>query len=214
MTVPLAGRLRAATKELHTAVERAGVMRPLLRGQLPRADYLRLLRNLHLIYQALEAGLAQQATHPQLSPLLQPQLLRTQALAQDLDDLYGPGWAHGVALEPAAAAYAVHLKSLAATRPGLLAAHVYVRYLGDLSGGQMLARIVAQGLCLAPGVGVAFYDFGPVERVADLGRGLRQALDRIAADEAEAAALVDEACSAFVRHRDLFEQLAQPVALH
>ncbi len=66
MTVPLAGRLRAATKELHTVVERAGVMQPLLRGQLPRTDYLRLLRNLHPIYHALETGLAQAGPEAEL----------------------------------------------------------------------------------------------------------------------------------------------------
>lgn len=214
MTVPLAGRLRAATKELHTVVERAGVMQPLLRGQLPRTDYLRLLRNLHPIYHALETGLAQHAAHPQLRPLLQPSLQRQHALAQDLDDLYGPGWTHRLTTEPAAAAYATHLQELSATRPALLAAHVYVRYLGDLNGGQMLSRIVAKGLGLAPGAGLSFYDFGPADQVAGLGQGLRQALDQIAPDEAAATALVDEACSAFGRHRDLFEQLAQPVALH
>lgn len=214
MTVPLAGRLRAATKELHTVVERAGVMRPLLRGELPRTDYLRLLRNLHPIYHALEAGLAQHAAHPQLQPLLQASLQRQHALVQDLDALHGPGWAQRLSTAPAATAYATHLQQLSASRPPLLAAHVYVRYLGDLNGGQMLSRIVAKGLGLAPGAGLSFYDFGPADQVAGLGSSLRQALDRIAPDEAAATALVDEACSAFVRHRDLFEQLAQPVALH
>jgi hypothetical protein len=60
--------------------------------------------------------------------------------------LHGPGWAHRLTTVPAAAAYATTCKQLSATRPALLAAHVYVRYLGDLNGGQMLSRIVAKGL--------------------------------------------------------------------
>lgn len=214
MSVPLAARLRAATKPLHQAVERAGVMRSLLRGQLPRSGYLALLRNLHALYQALEPALARHAGHPTLQPLHQPLLARSAALAQDLLVLHGPGWAHELPLQPAAQDYAAHLQQLAASRPGLLGAHAYVRYLGDLSGGQMLAGIVARSLQLPPGEGVSFYDFGPPAQVAALAAALRQGLDLIARDEPEAAALVDEACAAFERHRQLFEQLEQPLELH
>ena len=214
MTVPLAARLRVATKDLHHAVERAGVMRSLLRGQLPRAGYLALLRNLHAIYAALEAALDRHATHPQLQPLHQPRLSRAASLAHDLQALHGPGWADACPLLPAAQAYAAHLQQLADSQPGLLAAHAYVRYLGDLSGGQMLATIVARALQLAPAEAVAFYDFGPPEQVADLARALRQGLDHIARDEPEADALVAEACAAFERHRQLFEELDRPPALH
>lgn len=214
MSVPLAARLRAATKDLHHAVERAGVMRSLLRGQLPRPGYLALLRNLHPIYQALEAGLQRHADHPQLQPLQLPALARVHSLGQDLQALHGPDWARALPVLPAARDYAEHLRQLDEQRPALLAAHAYVRYLGDLSGGQMLLRIVAQGLHLPPGEGVAFYDFGPAERVAGLAQGLRQGLDLIARHEAEAVTLVDEACAAFERHRQLFEQLEAPLALH
>lgn len=214
MTVPLAERLRTATRDLHRCVERAGLMPALLRGQLPRADYLVLLRNLHALYEVLEAGLARHAAHPQLAPLSLPALARADALAADLDALHGPGWARALPLCTAMRAYVDHLRLLADRQPALLAAHAYVRYLGDLNGGQVLARLVGQGLQLAPGQGVAFYDFGPAERVAAQVRAFRVALDGIAPDEAAAQALVDEACGAFVRHRELFEQLARPAAVH
>lgn len=210
MSVPLAQRLRSATHDLHRQVERAGVMPALLRGRLPRAGYLALLRNLHAIYQPLEEGLARHAGHAALAPLLHPSLARVVALTHDLDILHGPGWAQ-LPLQPAAQAYAARLRAVAVDQPALLAAHAYVRYLGDLSGGQMLARIVAQGLQLPAGQGVAFYDFGSADQVAQVAAAFRHGLDHIAADELSAQALVDEACSAFARHRDLFEQLEQPV---
>jgi heme oxygenase len=214
MTVPLAERLRTATRDLHRSVERAGLMPALLRGQLPRAAYLGLLRNLHALYDALESGLARHAAHPQLAPLQLPGLARAGTLAADLDTLHGPGWAPALPLCAAARAYVDRLRLLADRQPPLLAAHAYVRYLGDLNGGQLLARRVAQGLQLAPGQGLAFYDFGPAERVAAQARAFRLGLEGIAPDEAAAQALVDEACGAFVRHRELFEQLERLAALH
>lgn len=214
MTVPLAARLRSATHELHRAVERAGLMPALLRGQLPLAGYVALLRNLQPIYAALEAGLLRHAAHPQLAPLPLAGLARAPALAADLVALHGPGWARELPLCAAAQAYVARLQQLADGQPALLAAHAYVRYLGDLNGGQLLARRVGLALHLAPGQGLAFYDFGSDEQAAARARALRAGLDAIAPDEPAAQALVDEACAAFERHRELFEQLAPPLAIH
>lgn len=210
MSIPLAARLREATRELHTEVERAGVMRSLLRGELGRAGYCALLRNLHVLYQPLEQGLMRHAAHPTLAALVDPALFRSDALAQDLTALHGPRWADEIAVVPAARDYAAHLRGLDAAAPLQLAAHAYVRYLGDLSGGQLLSGRVAKQLALAGGTGVAFYDFGQPAAVTARAKSLRLALDQLARDEDEAAALVAEACAAFVRHRQLFEALAPP----
>lgn len=212
MSIPLAARLREATRELHTEVERAGVMRSLLRGELGRTGYCALLRNLHALYEPLEQGLARHAGHPALAALVDPALFRSDVLAQDLATLHGPRWADEIAVVPAARDYAAHLRDLDAAAPLHLAAHAYVRYLGDLSGGQMLTQRVARQLDLADGRGVAFYDFGPAAAVAARAKALRLALDQLARDEDEAVALVDEACAAFLRHRHLFEALAPPAA--
>ena len=209
MSIPITERLRDATRALHTEVERAGVMRLLLRGQLERAAYCRLLRNLHAIYAALETCLAQHARDPGLAALRCEPLFRSDALSEDLNFLHGANWAEAIPLTAAATQYADHLRALAALAPLKLGAHAYVRYLGDLSGGQMLKRIVAKSLDLSPDLGVNFYDFGSVEAVAKKAKEFRAGLDLMADDEANAQALVDEACDAFARHRTLFEELAQ-----
>jgi heme oxygenase len=206
--LPLTARLRTATRALHTEVERAGIMRLLLRGELDRLGYCRLLRNLHTVYAALETGIADHADEAGLAHLPATSLFRRDALEDDLDALYGENWAAELVLAPAAVSYAGHLRNVAAGQPLLLAAHAYVRYLGDLSGGQMLARIVASSLGLQPGAGVRFYDFGPAAEVARLASALRTALDQLPGDDVSTQVLVDEACAAFVRHRELFGELA------
>lgn len=211
MSIPLGARLRDATRTLHAEVERSGLMRQLLRGPLRQADYVALLRNLHALYSALEQALAQHAAHPRLAPLALPALARCAPLAQDLHHLHGADWP-ALPLVPAARQYAQHLQALAGQQPLALAAHAYVRYLGDLHGGQVLRRVVAERLALAPGEAVHFYTFGPDDAVARLILQLRSALDQVADTEAQAAALVQEACSGFHRHRQMFEQLAAPAA--
>ena len=208
----LGPRLREATRVLHTEVERAGVMRRLLRGQLDAAGYCLLLRNLHAVYEVLEAAL-QLSTTPALQQLVPPVLWRAPALQQDLLVLHGSAWRDDLPLAPAALAYVQRLHDLAhgeeQGQPQLLAAHAYVRYLGDLNGGQMLARLVAPALQLhgVQGQGLAFYSFAGALSVIDLQTAFRQALDLQASSEDQMQVMVLEACSAFERHRELFEQL-------
>ena len=135
MTASLAERLRTETRALHTAAERSRFMGVLLRGQMDRASYCALLRNLHAIYAALEPALARHAGHPVLAPVFLPRLARTQALADDLLTLHGSAWADAIALQPATARYLRRLHEIEAAQPELLFAHAYVRFLGDLSGG-------------------------------------------------------------------------------
>lgn len=220
----LAARLRAATQDLHHAAERSGLMVALLQGRLARPAYLALLHNLRALYNALEQGLA---LHPQPADLPWPALRRSEALDRDVQVLGStPGLAIPPAetvpaeLAPATRRYVQRLQALglpgAAGAPArrLLLAHAYVRYLGDLHGGQLLRRRAAQSLGLAAepgattaGIGLDFYDFGPPERVAVLIRQVRAALDAVPLQPGEAEALVAEARLAFELHVALFRQL-------
>lgn len=209
MSIPITERLKEATRALHTEVERAGVMRLLLRGQLERIEYCRLLRNFHAIYAALETGLSRHAGVSGIAALDCVPLFRSNALHDDLTFLHGADWAVAIPITGAATQYVEHLQGISEHAPLMLGAHAYVRYLGDLSGGQMLARIVAKTLDLPPGEGVKFYEFGSVDDVKNLAHAFRLGLDLMADHEASAQALIDEGCAAFARHRELFEALGR-----
>ena len=210
MTAVLSARLRAETKDLHHEVERAGIMPALLRGQLALPTYCALLRNLHALYAALEPALLRHAAHAAVAPVFFPALFRQAALADDLNALHGPGWAQAFDVKPATLRYAARLHVLDTRQPELLAAHVYVRYLGDLSGGQMLRKIVAKSFGLDTPDGTRFYDFGSADEVDAHLRAFRAGLGVITADAAHIDALVAEARSAFARHGDLFVELVEP----
>ena len=81
-------------RSLHRSVESSGLMSALLRGQIDRAGYVIMQRNLHSIYAALEAALEQHSNHPALSPLGCARYRRLDALASDLLALQDPAWAH------------------------------------------------------------------------------------------------------------------------
>jgi heme oxygenase len=206
MTPSPADRLRIETRGLHVAVERAGILPSLLRGELDRGRYCRLLRNLLAIYRSLEPALRRHAARPEVAPVVLPELFRADALRDDLTALHGAAWPRLPAM-PATRIYVDRLRQIDGEDPSLLVAHAYVRYLGDLSGGRIVRQIVADSLGLAGGHGLRFYDFGGDERAVSLAGCLRRGIDEACA-RAPLDAIVAEAQHAFRLHARLFEELA------
>jgi heme oxygenase (biliverdin-producing, ferredoxin) len=201
-------RLKAATRTWHARAERSGVMGALLQRRLGRPGYVALLRNLQAIYEALESALDR--LQPALAALgagMPAVLRRGPALAADVDWLDGAG----ADSPPVAAAseYARRLEALNAGDAHLLLAHTYVRYLGDLHGGQVLRPLVRglYGLASDADDGTRFYDFGDDATVAALRIELRHRLGAARLSAAQADAVVTEAVWAFEAHCRLFEQL-------
>ena len=113
-------------------------------GRATRAGYVMYLSNLLPVYQAMERLMSGGAASPAGNAFADPRLARAQALRRDLHAL---GEDRGGAVLPEAAAYAA---AVAASGVGLVG-HAYARYLGDLSGGQILKPFLARSLGLTPG---------------------------------------------------------------
>jgi heme oxygenase len=203
---PLPDRLKRATRSLHAEAEQAGAMGALLRGALGRAGYVDLLGQLLAIYAALEAAVAGQADAAPAHRLWRPAFARTPALRRDIEALARPG-ARATSLRAATAVYVERLQQLTA-RDARLVAHLYVRCLGDLHGGQLLAPLIRRRFGLAPDAGTSFYDFGAPADVQALRSGLRSGLASLSLDEAAAALVIEEARWSFGQHRRIFEELA------
>ncbi len=183
-------------------------MGALLRGQLALGSYRALLCNLLALYVALEVALEARQADPHVAPLHMPELYRAPALASDLMALGAPAAAAEGQVEEAARAYAKRLAQLAHSGSPRLVAHAYVRYLGDLYGGQTLARIVTRAYGLGPDA-TRFYAFGSDAQVQASRSAFRAALAAVPATPAEADLIVAEARWAFEQHCRLFEQLAR-----
>lgn len=78
-----------------------------------------------------------------------PELFRVDSIQEDLEFYLGSNWAQQVKRSPATADYVSRIRMLSRDNPVLLLAHAYTRYLGDLSGGQILARVVSKLLAWA-----------------------------------------------------------------
>lgn len=201
----LALRLREATADAHTAAERTAFVRHLFKGTLPRDGYVAFIRALYPVYEALEAAMASATADPAVGMAYDPTLNRTAALARDLAWFAGPDWASLPVAAPAAA-YARHLRDLATRAPAGLTAHAYVRYLGDLSGGQLMGKRVATRYD-AGDAGTNFYSFPGIGDIDARKHQYRGMLAALPLDAAQQDLVVQEAITGFDFAREIFETL-------
>ena len=83
-------------------------------------------------------------------------------------------------------------------------AHHYTRYLGDLSGGQAIGRVLDRAFGLN-GAGLSFYEF-PM-RPKPYKDGYRARLDGLDLDQGDIARVVDEVKVAFALNQAVFDEL-------
>ncbi len=194
--IRLTERLQAATHRSHIRAERSGIIRDLFRGQTSRTGYALLLRNLLPAYRAMELALAALPANSPVAPGAWRDLARAPALESDLAALHGPGWETTLPLLPAARRYATRVSQAARRSQAALAAHAYVRYFGDLSGGQVLRRVLSRSLGL-PATMLASHHFPGVADAGATKQALRAALEALCVTEAAENTLLAEAVVAF-----------------
>ncbi|MFC8170894.1 heme oxygenase (biliverdin-producing) [Streptomyces sp. NPDC057325] len=214
MDTPFSTLIRTASHEQHTEAETSSFMGDLLGGRLGVDAYARYTEQLWFVYRALEEGAEALRGDPVAGPFIQPELFRTAALEQDLAHLRGPGWQDGVSPLPATTAYAERVAECARDWPAGYVAHHYTRYLGDLSGGQIIRDKAERTWGFArKGDGVRFYVFEEISNPAAFKRAYRELLDGVNADDLEKQRIVDECKRAFTFNSAVFHQLGSEFPL-
>lgn len=214
MDTPFSTLIRTASHEQHTEAESSTFMSDMLGGRLGVDAYARYTEQLWFVYRALEDGAQALAGDPVAGPFIQPELLRVAELERDLTHLRGEGWRERAVPLPATAAYADRVADCARSWPGGYVAHHYTRYLGDLSGGQIIRGTAEKTWGFErKGDGVRFYVFEAISNPASFKRDYRELLDAIRADDLEKQRIVDECKRAFALNTAVFRELGQEFPL-
>ncbi|KAM5288122.1 heme oxygenase 1 [Ctenodactylus gundi] len=209
MPQDLSEALKEATKEVHTQAENSEFMRNFQKGQVTREGFKLVMASLYHVYVALEESIERNKDNPVFAPLYFPEELhRRAALEQDMAFWYGPRWQEVVPYTPATQHYVKRLLEVGRTEPELLVAHAYTRYLGDLSGGQVLKKIAQKALDLpASGEGVAFFTFPSIDNATKFKQLYRSRMNSLEMSPGLRQRVVEEAKTAFLLNIQLFEEL-------
>jgi heme oxygenase len=214
MTQDMAMLLREGTKQSHTMAENTAFMKCFLKGIVEREPFRKLTADLYYLYSALEEEILRHRSHPVVGMIYFPELERKAKLEDDLDYYYGNNWQALIAPSPEGEKYVARIQQISNENPALLVAHSYVRYMGDLSGGQSLRNIVRSALDLPADRGTGLHEFDAIPTVEarrEFKKRYRDALNALPVDDVTAQAIVDEANLAFAMNRNVFHELEPEV---
>lgn len=205
----LSAALREGTRAAHEGAESSAFVAELVAGRRPLAAYTALAAQHLSIYRALEDAGERWRDDPVAGGFVRDELRRVPELERDLGTLLGPRGAERAAAlaVPATVHYVQVITERAGTDPYAFVAHHYVRYLGDLSGGQIVRAALARHHGEAVRDALHFYTFVAIERLKPYRDAYRAALDALPLTATQLRATVDEARHAFALNRAVFAAL-------
>ena len=160
------------------------------------------------LYEALDAAAARVIGDPQARGFITDRLARVPALEADLVFLLGPEWRETASALPATRRYMDRIAEVAADGwVGGVIAHHYTRYLGDLSGGQIIRGMLRARFGFVDD-GVRFYAFDRISNPAEFVGAYRARLDALDWLPDYRERVITEVLAAYDYNTDVFEELA------
>ena len=203
-------KLTTAFKEqtalAHRDAESAQFVKQMFHGNFEIEKYMEYLWAFHKVYKKLEEVLERFKDHKMVSPIYFPELFRAKALEEDLKYFEQN---HGicnlsVGIKVATEQYYNRLQAIENEEPMLIVAHAYTRYLGDLSGGQILGKILFSKFLTMKGL--SFYAF-PFDNYEEWKVRYKTALDSITQEDRDISNLCAESNMAFKLNGAIFKSL-------
>ncbi len=209
MSVALSSQLREGTKKAHTMAENTGFVSCFLKGVVDKSTYRKLVVDLYFVYSAMEEeiGRLSRDGHPVVSLISYPELNRRESLEQDLNFYFGQNWSATLQPTRSAKAYVDRIRQVAKESPELLIGHHYTRYIGDLSGGQILKNIAQKAMNLPEQDGLRFYEFDRIEDERVFKKQYSATLNALPITQSTADLIVEEANKAFKCNMEIFQEL-------
>ncbi|KAL7453254.1 hypothetical protein ACHAWC_004917 [Mediolabrus comicus] len=203
----LALMLDDGTRKSHSMAENTQFVSGFFKGLADRDPYRSLITSLYFVYEAMEEAM-DKSLEDGVRMLDYPALRRLDSLKKDMDFFYGEKWQDDVVVpSPAAKAYVARIVDIAQTKPYLMIAHQYTRYLGDLFGGQMMGGMASRSLSLQNGDGTAFYTFDDIPSTKDFITEWYTRLNKLDLTQQQKEEIVDEANLVFALNIDVLQEL-------
>lgn len=208
MTETFADELRKATWSDHDGAEHTPYLDALMRGQLSQAGYAEMVAQHYFAYVALEAAAQSLADDPIAGAFVRPELERVPALERDLEFLYGPDWREAITPSKSTLTYVARINQVADWPEGFIAHH-YTRYLGDLSGGQVIRKIAERTYEFKDELGTSFYLFPEIPDLKAFKMGYRDWLNALDLSETQRKRMINETLLAYQLNTEVLVEIGK-----
>jgi len=196
VTNGLADQLKAATWPNHRRAEKTGVIQAILKQTITRRQYWNYLSGLYFIYETLENYLSSVKLPQSLVFLSDERHFRKTSIEADLNALRVGHDNSERMRSKAVETYCRYIETHAQQSDAAIAGLAYVRYLGDMNGGQILKT------CLKKSIGLSdealnFYSFPDLENLIKYRRDFRESLNALSLIERDRLRVIDVARNSF-----------------
>ena len=153
--------IRNASHTLHSASEHTGYIKRILAKNATKEGYGEYLYNLSAMYKAIEDALDKNSTHPVVKDFITKELYRHELIEKDIKYLLGDKVSSMNLLASTIASIA-RINELANTKPELIVAYAYTRFLADLFGGRMFYELFSKEYKIE-NEGLNYYSFEGID---------------------------------------------------
>lgn len=202
-------RLRTATRPDHGDTEQTAYMTALLEGRLTRDQYAALIGQLHFVYDVLEEAADRMRGDEVAGRFDLPVLRRRAGLQSDLAFYYGPDWTERVRPNDATRRYCDRMREVCFDWPAGFVAHHYTRYLGDMSGGQVIRKSAERAYGFGGDDGVGFYNFPEIPDYKAFKVEYRDRLNALGLDEVQRKRVIGETLLAYQLNTEVLADLGK-----
>lgn len=200
-------RIKSQSDQAHQSAEQAQFIIDLMDGSLNQGAYLDYLAALKPVYERMEELLRERGRTGVLAHFDHRALDRSEKISADITWLEGAlSQSTSETRLPAITPYMQALRG--DLSDAQLLAHHYIRYLGDLSGGQAISRLVSRHYQI-PAEALNFYNFETLGDIVFYKNRYRDLLNLINFSSAEEEEFIDEVLKLYILNQNLFIGLGQ-----
>lgn len=153
--------IRNASHTLHSASEHTGYIKRILAKNATKEGYGEYLYNLSAMYKAIEDALDKNCNHPVVKDFITKELYRHELIEKDIKYLLGDKVSSMKLLASTIASIA-RINEIANTKPELIVAYAYTRFLADLFGGRMFYELFSKEYKIE-NEGLNYYNFEGID---------------------------------------------------
>ena len=149
--------IREKTSLLHSAAENTGYIKKLVDGIASVEGYAEYIYNLEKMYKAIEDALDKNDNNAVINPFVTKELYRSKLIRKDLEFLLGDKL-NSMKLLASTEACVAKIEELSETKPELVVAYAYTRFLADLFGGRTFLSLLSTSYKIS-NEGLNYYQF-------------------------------------------------------
>lgn len=188
--------IRKKSSALHAAAEKSGFIKRIVDGNASKESYSEYLFNLLAVYEVLENAIEKNSDNDVMKAFVTKELYRSEFIKKDLEFLLGDKLA-SMELLSSTEAFVSRMNELQKTKPELVIAHAYTRFLADLFGGRTFFSLLSDKYEI-PTEGLNYYTFDGIKDMRGYAMGYHNKLNEMQLSEDLKADFVNEVNNAYI----------------